>query len=153
MSHDRSSSEYNKLKTWVDAFIKIPFEQYHSLPLTINDGIEKSNEFVTNAKEQLDKCVFGLNDAKLQILQLLGQWIVNPDAIGSAIAIHGPMGTGKTSLVRDGISKILNRPFAFIPLGGATDSSFLEGHGYTYEGSTYGKIVDILIQSLSLIHI
>ena len=62
-------SEYNKLKTWVDAFIKIPFEQYHSLPLTINDGIEKSNEFVTNAKEQLDKCVFGLNDAKLQILQ------------------------------------------------------------------------------------
>ena len=150
MSHDRSSSEYNKLKTWVDAFIKIPFEQYHSLPLTINDGIEKSNEFVTNAKEQLDKCVFGLNDAKLQILQLLGQWIVNPDAIGSAIAIHGPMGTGKTSLVRDGISKILNRPFAFIPLGGATDSSFLEGHGYTYEGSTYGKIVDILIQTKTM---
>jgi ATP-dependent Lon protease len=150
MSQDRSSSEYNKLKTWVDAFIKIPFEQYHSLPLTINDGIEKSNEFVTNAKEQLDKCVFGLNDAKLQILQLLGQWIVNPDAIGSAIAIHGPMGTGKTSLVRDGISKILNRPFAFIPLGGATDSSFLEGHGYTYEGSTYGKIVDILIQSKTM---
>jgi ATP-dependent Lon protease len=150
MSHDRSSSEYNKLKTWVDAFIKIPFEQYHSLPLTINDGIEKSNEFITNAKEQLDKCVFDLNDAKLQILQLLGQWIVNPDAIGSAIAIHGPMGTGKTSLVRDGISKILNRPFAFIPLGGATDSSFLEGHGYTYEGSTYGKIVDILIQSKTM---
>ena len=46
--------------------------------------------------------------------------------------------------------EILNRPFAFIPLGGATDSSFLEGHGYTYEGSTYGKIVDILIQSKTM---
>jgi ATP-dependent Lon protease len=50
-------------------------------------------------------------------------------------------------LVKEGISKILNRPFAFIALGGATDSSFLEGHSYTYEGSTWGKIVQILIDS------
>ena len=41
----------------------------------------------------------------------------------------------------------MNRPFAFIALGGATDSSFLEGHSYTYEGSTWGKIVQILIDS------
>jgi hypothetical protein len=55
--------------------------------------------------------------------------------------------THNTNLVKEGISKILNRPFAFIALGGATDSSFLEGHGYTYEGSTWGKIVQILIES------
>ena len=55
--------------------------------------------------------------------------------------------THNTSLVKEGISKILNRPFSFIALGGATDSSFLEGHGYTYEGSTWGKIVQILIDS------
>ena len=42
---------------------------------------------------------------------------------------------------------ILNRPFNLIALGGATDSCFLEGHSYTYEGSSWGKIVDILIQS------
>lgn len=78
-------------------------------------------------------------------MQMLGQLLINPKAIGTAIAIHGPPGTGKTSLVKEGISKILNRPFAFIALGGATDSSFLEGHGYTYEGSTWGKIVQILI--------
>ena len=59
------------------------------------------------------------------------------------------MGTGKTTLIKEGVSKILGRDFAFIPLGGATDSSFLEGHSYTYEGSTYGKIVDILIQTKS----
>jgi ATP-dependent Lon protease len=83
----------------------------------------------------------------MQIMQMLGQLITNPKAVGSAIAIHGPPGTGKTTLVKEGISKILNRPFAFIALGGATDSSFLEGHGYTYEGSTWGKIVQILIDS------
>jgi hypothetical protein len=58
--------------------------------------------------------------------------------------------THNTSLVKEGISKILNREFAFVPLGGATDSSYLEGHSYTYEGSTWGKIVDILIRSKSM---
>ena len=103
-----------------------------------------------DAKKHLDQAVYGLNDAKLQIMQMVGQWISNPDAVGTAIAIKGPMGTGKTTLIKEGISKILKRDFAFIALGGATDSSFLEGHGYTYEGSTWGKIVDIVIQSGSM---
>jgi ATP-dependent Lon protease len=83
----------------------------------------------------------------MQIMQMLGQLVTNPSALGTAIAIKGPMGTGKTTLVKEGISKILNRPFAFIALGGATDSSFLEGHSYTYEGSVWGKIVQIIIDS------
>jgi len=80
-------------------------------------------------------------------MQLVGQWLVNPDAVGTAIAIKGPMGTGKTTLVMEGLSKILNRPAALIALGGATDSSFLEGHSYTYEGSTWGQLVDILMRT------
>ena len=54
------------------------------------------------------------------------------------------MGNGKTTLVKEGISKMINRPFEFISLGGATDSCYLDGHSYTYEGSIPGKIVDIL---------
>ena len=53
-------------------------------------------------------------------------------------------------MVKEGISKILGRDFEFIALGGATDSSFLEGHSYTYEGSTWGQIVNILIKSKSM---
>ena len=78
---------------------------------------------------------------------MIGQWITNPNALGSAIAIKGPPGTGKTSLVKEGISKILGREFTFIALGGTGDSSFLEGHSYTYEGSLWGKIVQILMDS------
>jgi hypothetical protein len=40
--------------------------------------------------------------------------------------------THHTSTVKVGISKILGREFAFIALGGAGDSSFLDGHSYTY---------------------
>ena len=142
--------EYYKIKNWVDTFMQIPFGKHKSLPITMDDGIDKCHDFMENAKCILDKAVYGLDDAKLQIMQMVGQWIANPDAIGTAIAIKGPMGTGKTTLVKEGISQILGREFAFIALGGATDSSFLEGHSYTYEGSTWGKIVDILIQCKSM---
>ncbi len=142
--------EYFKLKNWVDNFMRIPFGQYKSLTVNINDGIDKCSEYMKFAKTQLDQCAYGLNDAKMQIMQMVGQWISNPGSMGTAIAIHGPPGTGKTSLVKEGISKILGRDFAFIALGGCGDSSFLEGHSYTYEGSTWGKIVQILIESKSM---
>jgi ATP-dependent Lon protease len=141
------SGEFYKIKNWVDTFMKIPFTNYQDLPISIENGVDSCHEFMENAQKTLDSAVYGLNDAKMQIMQMLGQLLTNPKAIGTAIAIHGPPGTGKTSLVKEGISKILNRPFAFIALGGATDSSFLEGHGYTYEGTTWGKIVQILIDS------
>jgi ATP-dependent Lon protease len=144
------SGEYCKIKNWVDTFMQIPFNKTDKLPICIGDGIDKCHEFMENAQKTLDSAVYGLNDAKMQIMQILGQLIMNPSSIGTAIAIHGPPGSGKTSLVKEGISKILNRPFAFIALGGATDSSFLEGHSYTYEGSTWGKIVQILIDSKSM---
>ena len=144
-SMDSCDPEYFKIKNWVDTFMRIPFCKYSSLSVSIADGIEKCHEFMTNAKKVLDECVYGLDDAKLQILQMVGQWISNPQAMGTAIAIKGPPGTGKTTLVKDGISKILGREFVFIPLGGAGDASYLEGHSYTYEGSVWGKIVQSLI--------
>ena len=144
---DSSSGEYYKLKQWVDNFMRIPFNKCKNLDISIDDGIEKCSKYMENAQQILNTAVYGLNDAKIQIMQLLGNLITNPTSVGTSIAIQGPMGIGKTTLIKEGISKILNRPFAFIALGGATDSTFLEGHSYTYEGSTWGKIVEILIQT------
>lgn len=144
---DPGSGEYYKIKQWVDTFMKIPFNKYNNLPVSLQDGEEKYNEFMEYAKTTLDEAVYGMDDAKMQIMQLVGQWISNPKSIGTAIAIGGPPGTGKTTLLKEGVSKILGRPFAFLALGGATDSSFLEGHSYTYEGSVWGRIVDIIINS------
>ena len=149
-SMEPSDSEYYKVKNWVDAFMKIPFGKYKELDIKMENGIDQCSEFMEKSMEILDKCVYGLNDAKMQILQMIGQWISNPGALGTSIAIKGPPGTGKTSLIKEGISKILGREFAFIALGGASDSSFLEGHSYTYEGSLWGKIVQILMESKSM---
>jgi len=138
---DPTSGEYSKLKNWIDMFMNIPFEYYSKLDVTKED----SHDFLEKSYSILNEAVYGLDDAKIQLIQLMGQLIVNPTTIGCSIAINGPPGTGKTSLIKDGVSKILNRPFIFIPLGGATDSSFLEGHSYTYEGSTCGKIIQSII--------
>jgi ATP-dependent Lon protease len=149
-SMDPGDHEYYKIKNWVDAFMRIPFGIYRSINVRMTDGIDVCNDFIESSKNTLDTCVYGLNDAKSQIMQMLGQWIVNPNSVGTSIAIHGPPGTGKTSIVKDGISKILGREFAFIALGGCGDGSFLEGHSYTYEGSTWGKIVQILMECKSM---
>ena len=83
-------------------------------------------------------------------MQLVSQWISNPRSMSKVLGIAGPPGTGKTTLVRHGIAKALGRPFVQISLGGATDSCTLNGHSYTYEGATWGKIVGTLMQARTM---
>lgn len=148
---EAGTGEFYKIKRWVDTFMQIPFGKYKNLPVTLKDnGLVECAAFMDKAKKHLDDAVYGMAGAKIQIMQLIGQWITNPSAMGTAIAIKGPMGTGKTTLVKEGISKAIGRDFSFMALGGATDSCFLEGHSYTYEGSTWGKIIDNIVQCKSM---
>jgi ATP-dependent Lon protease len=95
----------------------------------------------------MNKSIYGMNGAKTQIMQILAQWIVNPSAVGNVIALKGPMGVGKTSFAKNAIAKVLNRPFEFFSLGGASDVSNFVGHSYTYEGSIWGRIADSLMHA------
>lgn len=140
------SSEAHKWRIWVNGFMSIPFNKYCTLPVQLSDGVDACHAFMLGAKTILDGCTYGMADAKMQLLQFVGQVIANPNACGSAVGIHGPMGTGKTTLVTKGLSKILQRPFVMIALGGASDGSVLEGNLVTYEGSVWGRIVNSLMQ-------
>jgi ATP-dependent Lon protease len=141
------AGEYFKLKSWLNSLSRIPLSIYNPLPITSSAPKEKCSEFLQNIRKNLDDTVYGHEDTKQQILRIMAQWISNPDSKGNCIGIQGEMGTGKTTLVKEGICKALNMPFGFISLGGASDGSYLEGHNYTYEGSTYGKIAEILMKT------
>ena len=142
-----SSSEYYKVDHWIGGFTALPLGVFKDLPVKLEDGPEKCQEFMGTVHKCLDSAIYGHDEPKLQIMQFVSSWIANPAGHGNVLSIHGPMGVGKTTLIKDGVARALGRPFFFITLGGATDASFLDGHSYTYEGSTWGKIVDILIQA------
>jgi ATP-dependent Lon protease len=144
---EASDPEYFKLNRWLEGILKIPFGKYIHLPVSKNESKDKISKFVSKVSDDMNSSTFGHIEAKNKIMQIVCQWISNPKSMGNIIALQGPPGIGKTSLVRNGISKALNRPFHMIALGGATDSTVLEGHGYTYEGSTWGRIANILMES------
>lgn len=144
---DESTTEYYKMTNWIEALCKLPIGRYKPLPINNTSSIDDIRGFIHTTKEKLDATVYGHDDAKDQIIRLLAQWISNPESKGMVLGIHGPPGCGKTLISKNGISKALDLPFAFLTLGGASDASWLDGHSYTYEGSTWGKIVDILMKS------
>ena len=80
-------------------------------------------------------------------MQIIAQWISNPKSQSTVLALEGPPGVGKTSLIKNGLSKVLDLPFGFMALGGSNDISSFTGFGYTYEGATYGNIAGTLIKS------
>ena len=144
---EEECGEAYKLRSWIDSFMKIPFGKIIPLPVKLDDGRDKCASFMKESRQIMDKAVFGMDTAKTQILQVLAQWVTNPNSIGNVIVLHGPAGTGKTSLSRNGISKALRRPFEFFSLGGASDLANYIGHSYTYEGSMWGRIVDSLMKA------
>lgn len=120
---DPGSSEYFKLRNWLEKLTSVPFGMYKEIPVKIADGPETCGAFMERARKCLDEAIFGQDEAKLQVLQFIGAKIANPDSRGLSLLLTGPPGIGKTSLIKNGIAKALNWPFQFISLGGDSDAT------------------------------
>ena len=118
----------------------------------VNSNLTKITDYMNQVKTTLDKAVYGHEKPKRQIERIIAQW-VNGKNTGYCIGLEGPPGVGKTSIIKDALSDCLkddngtNRPFHMIQLGGDSNGSSIIGHSYTYVGSTWGSIVQILIDS------
>ena len=153
---DKNNSS-NIIKT-VSKMCNIDNSQCDIIPLinnTLSEIHTNSNSiysYIEDVNKVLDSAVHGHTKAKRQVERIIGQWM-NGEKSGYCFGFEGPPGVGKTSLAKKGIAKCLkdndncSRPFAFIAVGGSSNGSTLDGHNYTYVGSTWGKIVDILIET------
>jgi endopeptidase La len=113
---------------------------------------QDKRDYLKKIRQNLNNCIYGHDESKNQLEKLIAQWI-NGKMEGTVFGFQGPPGTGKTTLAKKGLAKCLidadgnPRPIGFLPLGGSTNGAILEGHSYTYMGSTWGRIVDILIET------
>jgi ATP-dependent Lon protease len=146
---DKKDNNYNV------GFIKYIYKNLDEFDTFIKEWSDfkiKKKDYIEEVDKILEKCTYGQTCAKNQMKRIIGQWM-NGNTKGQCFGLHGPPGVGKTTLCKNGLAKCLfdeygeSRPFAFLPLGGATNGSILEGHHYTYLGSTWGKIVDILMET------
>lgn len=119
---------------------------------TLNKNIKNVENTLAEVLNVLDNSIYAHKHAKNQIMKIIGQWM-NGEQSGYCFGFEGSPGVGKTSLAKKGLANCLkntddsSRPFSFIALGGSCNGSTLEGHSYTYMNSTWGKIVDILMDS------
>jgi hypothetical protein len=115
------------------------------------ETLSRVSDFMRGVRSRLDDSVHGHERAKRQLERIVGQW-VNGEQTGYCFGFEGPPGVGKTSLAKHGVARCLcdtegtPRPFAFVAIGGSSNGSTLEGHNYTYVGSTWGRIVDVLME-------
>jgi ATP-dependent Lon protease len=138
---DSDSSEYAKYKNWMDTLLSIPFGEYMQIPRNKDEVETKS--YIKKVRNVLDKRLSFLENPKDQIINIVARMIRNPDCPINAICLWGAKGTGKTSIVKS-ISEALDRPYKVISLGGESDASMLTGHGFTYVGSSPGRLIEIL---------
>jgi len=118
----------------------------------LNDNMNQISDYMDGVRSTLDKCVHGHSKAKRQLERIIGQWINSSsgDKNGYVLGFEGNPGIGKTTIAK-GLADCLkdengeSRPFSFIAIGGDANSSSLVGHGYTYVGSTWGQLVQIIM--------
>lgn len=156
VNHIKNDNDLNKklLKDMFEININIPNPICSNTNPTLLVEIEKKygeiNTYMNNVKLTLDNAVHGHDKAKKQIERIIGQWI-NGKQDGYCFGFEGPPGIGKTTMAKKGLADCLidengkSRPFAMIQMGGDANGSSLHGHNYTYVGSTWGSIVQILI--------
>ena len=153
LAHKDNDTIVIELKKRFPKIFKTPITNTLTTDLeNINKQWISVSSSISNIKDQLENAVHGHENAKRQIERIIGEWM-NGKQTGYCFGFEGPPGVGKTSLAKKGLAQCLKdqsgicRPFSFIAVGGSSNGSTLEGHNYTYVGSTWGRIADIIMET------
>jgi len=137
-----SGAKYTEL---IETLLAIPWGSIARLEVTtesFEEGLNRTHYGLQKPKEMI--CDFFTN-LIWRYHQLAPGEERSMKRTGSAFLFVGPPGVGKTSLAIS-IATHLQIPYHKVSLGGMRDEADLRGHGFTYEGSKPGAIVQGLIK-------
>ena len=142
------NSEYYKQLLYVKTLVEYPWigENDGDIFSMHKDDICKWEEIMKETHEKLHTKVYGHNECKESIVELLGKWFSNPKSLGKAIGLCGPPGVGKTLIAKE-LGDALGIPCVKINLGGMEDGAVLSGHSITYSGAVPGLIVKRMVEA------
>lgn len=138
----------DKYVRWVRHLLRVPIRSPCAPSVVLSRHVDPATG-VALAAAALDAKSSGFVEAKREVLKIVCQQLCSGRAAAPtyALGLEGPAGTGKSHFVRHAMAAALQRPVAYIPLGGATDVSHLLGHGYTYEESRPGRLATALMDA------
>jgi ATP-dependent Lon protease len=137
-----SGPKYSEL---IETLLAIPWGRFLKIgvsPEQFEEGLNRTHYGLEKPKEVL--CDFFTN-----LIWRYKNMREDPDLsrqrTGSSFLLVGPPGVGKTSLAIS-VAENLGIGYHKISLGGMRDEADLRGHGFTYEGSKPGAVVQGLIK-------
>jgi len=92
---ENSGSEYKKLREWLDNILKIPFGKYCKFSLSKQNDYTEIGNKLYDIKNTLDKAIYGQEQVKEALVELVAKWVSNPPSKGHALAVVGSPGVGK----------------------------------------------------------
>merc|ERR1719420_1216509 len=95
MVSDPGSAESAKLKRWMDGLLQVPFGVYAQPVVKLGEGQDAVRACIEKAQAKLSAAVYGHAEPKEKILQILCQWMSNPDGVPLVLGIQGPPGSGR----------------------------------------------------------
>jgi ATP-dependent Lon protease len=125
-------SEFSVQLNYLQLLLDLPWNEY------TEDRID-----IKKAQKILDEDHYGLEQVKDRILEYLAVIKLKNDLKSPIICLHGPPGTGKTSLGKS-IARAIERQFGRISLGGLHDEAEIRGHRKTYIGAMPGRIIQTI---------
>ncbi len=143
---DKSSSDYAYELNTLNYLLDLPWNKYIDLPISKTNEMTSIQHYLAESSRFLETVTYGQHKAKSTLLLKLARYLENPESSGFILGIKGPPGCGKTTLMNNGLAKLLNRPFFRVDLGGAKHSDSLLGTRKVFERSDLGDLTRFLIE-------